>query len=167
MYDYTFSHEAATTAMLLGQTWQSMYNTLESRLAKFDLTPQQSYVLWFCKSSPDPLTPAEIARLLFRKSQTVAGLLSRMEKDGLIKRVPKRKGHPFTEVQITEEGEKRLRGGRQILLDMSEKFVSSLTAEESEQLKGLLRKVRQKGLEELREELVPLPGCAFGDVIKI
>ena len=169
MYDYTFSHEAFTTSVLLGQAWQTMYNTLESKLAKTDLTPQQAYVLWFCKyyPGPGPLTPAEIARMLFRKSQSIAGLLARMEREGLVKRVPKRKGHPFTEVQITAEGEKRLGDGRKVLLACTEKFMSSLSAEEDEQLRKLLRKVRENGLKELREELTPVPGLAPGEVIRI
>jgi len=167
MYDYTFSHEAFTTSVLLGQAWQTMYNTLESKLAKLDLTPQQAYVLWFCKYYPPPLTPAEIARMLFRKSQSIAGLLARMEKEGLVKRVPKRKGHPFTEVQITAEGEKRLRDGIKVILANAEKFMSSLSEEEDEQLRKLLRKVRENGLKELREELKPVPGFAPGEVIKV
>jgi len=167
MYDYTFSHEAFTTSVLLGQAWQTMYNTLESKLAKLDLTPQQAYVLWFCKYYPPPLPPAEIARMLFRKSQSIAGLLARMEKEGLVKRVPKRKGHPFTEVQITAEGEKRLRDGIKVILANAEKFMSSLSEEEDEQLRKLLRKVRENGLKELREELKPVPGFAPGEVIKV
>jgi len=167
MYDYMFSHEAFTTSVLLGQTWQTMYNTLEGKLAKSGLTPQQTYVLWFCKYYPGPLTPAEISRMLFRKSQSVAGLLSRMEREGLVKKVPKRKGHPFTEVQITAEGEKRLRDGRKVLLAYTEKFMASLSAEEDKQLRKLLRKVRKNGLKELREELMPVPGFAPGEVIRI
>jgi len=167
MYDYTFSHEAFTTTVLLGQAWQAMYNTLESKLAKTDLTPQQAYVLWFCKYYPGPLTPAEIARMLFRKSQSVAGLLARMEREGLVKRVPKRKGHPFTEVQITAEGEKRLRDGRKVLLAATERFMSSLSEEEDEQLRKLLRKVRKNGLKELRQDIMPAPGFALGEVIRI
>ena len=167
MYDYIFSHEAFTTSVLIGQAWQTMYNTLESKLAKTDLTPQQAYVLWFCKYYPPPLTPAEIARMLFRKSQSIAGLLARMEREGLVKRVPKRKGHPYTEVQITAEGEKRLGDGRKMLLACTEKFMSSLSAEEDEQLRKLLRKVRKNGLKELREELTLVPGFASGEAIKI
>jgi len=167
MYDYTFSREAFTTAVLLGQVWQVLNNAQETKLAKIDLTPEQTIVLWFCKYSPAPLTPAEIARMLFRKSQTIAGLLDRMERGGLVKRVPKRKGHPFTEVQITAEGEKRLRGGRKVLLDTFEKSMSGLSAEEGEQLRKLLRKVRKNGLKELREELMLPPGFARGEVINI
>ena len=167
MYDYTFSHVAFTTSVLLGQAWHAMYNARERKLAKVGLTPEQAYVLWFCKYYPGLLTPAEIARMLFRKSQTIAGLLSRMERDSLIRRVPKRKGHPFTEVQITAEGEKRLRRGRKVLLDSATKFMSSLLEEEVEQFQNLLRKVRQKALKELRLELTPPPGYARGEVVDI
>jgi len=167
MYDYTFSHEAFTTWALLHQAWQALYSTRERKLAKVGLTPEQTSVLWFCKYCPGPLTPAEIARRLFRKSQTVSGLLSRMEREGLIRRVPKQKGHPFTEVQITAKGEKRLRRGREMLLTTTEKCMSPLSAEEVEQLRNLLRKVRQQALKEQHAEIKPPPGYASGEVIKI
>jgi DNA-binding MarR family transcriptional regulator len=167
MYDYIFSRDAFTTSMVLGQAVQTMYMTMERKLAKLDLTPQRAYVLWFCNYSPGPLTPAEIARMLFRKSQSVAGLLARMERAGLVKKVPKRKGHPFTEVQITAKGEKRLHDGRKVLIAYTEKFMASLSEEEDEQLRKLLRKVRENGLKELREELKPVPGFAHGEVIRV
>jgi DNA-binding MarR family transcriptional regulator len=113
------------------------------------------------------LTPAEIARRLFRKSQTISGLLGRMEREGLIRRVPKQKGHPFTEVQITAKGEKRLRHGRAVLLATTEKCMSPLSAEEVEQLRSLLRKVRQQALKEQHEKLRPPPGYASGEAIRI
>ena len=167
MYDYTFSYGAFTTSVLVGQTWNAMHNAWGHKLAKMGLTSEQASILWFCSYCPGPLTPAEIARRLFRKSQTITELLARMERDGLIKRVPKQKGHPFTEVQITAAGEKRLRPARKVMLASAVNFESSLSAEEIEQLQKLLRKVRQKALKEQHAKLTPPPGYALGEVIAI
>ena len=105
MYDFRFPDAERFTAwFLVSQTRTAMTRVTEKELAKIGLTPEKAKVLWLCNDYPPPLTPAEISRFLFRKSHSVAGLLDRMERDGLVRRVPKRKGHPFTEIQLTEKG---------------------------------------------------------------
>ena len=96
MYDLEFSDSAMTTWTMLRQTWTAVNKMAEVKLAKVGLTPEKAAVLWLCRDYSGTLTPAEIARYLFRENQTIAGLLNRMESEGLVKRVPKRKGHPFT-----------------------------------------------------------------------
>jgi len=80
-----------------------------------------------------------------------------MEKEGLIERVPKRKGHPFTEVKITAKGRELLIPSMERSSAIGTKIMGSLSAEELEQLQKLLRKIRQQALEELRIEVVPSP----------
>lgn len=158
MYDYRFPDTALTAWVTMAQTWSAMYKAAERKLAKVGLTPEQIDVLWVCRDYPGQLTPAELSRLIFRESQSVAGLLLRMEREGLVRRVPKRKGHPFTEVQITPKGEEMCRPGIEVLMALIAKIVSSLSAEELGQLQELLRKLRKNALEELHIELLPPPG---------
>jgi DNA-binding MarR family transcriptional regulator len=87
-----------------------------------------------------------------------------MEKEGLVSRIPKRKGHPFTEVQITEKGKEVWYQGVKVAVAVVEDMMSALSAEELEQLQELLRKLRQKALGELRLELTPQPDWALGRV---
>jgi DNA-binding MarR family transcriptional regulator len=88
-----------------------------------------------------------------------------MEKEGLIERVPKRKGRPFTEVKITAKGEEVFGPAKEKLFALSARIMSSLSAEETEQFQKLLRKVQGKALEELHLELVPAPSCDPGEPI--
>ena len=164
MYDFQFSDTALTAWMLVYQTWSAMYKAEERRFAKIGLTPEQVDVLWLCKIHPGPLTPAEIARVYFRESQSVAGLLARMERQGLVRRVPKRKGRPFTEVQLTPRGEELCPRGIEATTALVAKVMSGLSAEELEQLQKLLRKLRQNALEELHIELMPPPSYFRGEV---
>ena len=157
MYDYQFSNRLLAAWVLMGQTWAAMYKAAERQLKKVGLTPEQIDTLWVCRDYPGPLTPAELSRLLFRESQTVAGLVSRSEREGLVRRVPKRRGKPFTEVQITAKGEELCGPGIEVLLALIADIMSSLSAEELEQFQELLRKPRQKALEVLQIELQPLP----------
>ncbi|MBE9514025.1 MAG: MarR family transcriptional regulator [Chloroflexi bacterium] len=140
-----------------------VYKVLELELTKVGVTPMKTYVLEVCKEYRGSLTPAEISRLFFRESQTIAGLLARMEREGLIRRVPKRKGHPFTEVEITAKGEELLRPAREAVCPLITRIMSSLSVEEHDQFQNLLLKVRRKALEELHIELRPLPSSAFGE----
>lgn len=162
MYDYQFSDAALTASVLLSQTWSTLYKAAERQLAKVGLTPEKIEALWVCRDHPGPLTPAELSRALFRESQTIAGLLTRMEREGLVRRVPKRKGHPFTEVQITARGEELCRPGIEVGTALIARIMSALSAEELEQLQKLLRKLRQNALEEVDMELLPPPSYAGG-----
>ena len=143
--------------MLFSQTWRAMYKAEERRLAKVGLTPEKLDVLWVSINYPIPLTPAEISRSLFRESQTIAALLSRMERDGLVKRVPKRKGKPYTDVIATAKGAELCGPAAEADASVATEIMSCLSAEELEQFQKLLRKIRQKALDELYIELLPVP----------
>lgn len=162
MYDFQFPDARRTAWSIVTQTWPAMYRVYEIELAKVGLTPEKLSVLWLCSDYPPPLIPAEIARFLFRKSHSVAGLLDRMERDGLVRRNPKRKGQPFTEIQLTAKGKELVGPGKNVAFSLVEKLMSPLSEEELEQLQKLLRKLRQRALDELHIELKPWPGVGWG-----
>ena len=153
MYDLQFTEMPMTTWTVLRQTWTAVNKVAEVKLAKVGLTPEKAAVLWACREYPGTLMPAEIARLMFRENQTIAGLLNRMEKDGLVKRVPKRKGHPFTEVKVTEKGSKLCDPGVEVFKELITGLVSDLSKEEQVQLQTTLAKMRDKMMEGLHMEL--------------
>ena len=146
---YPSSDPALTTWILLRETWSAMYKAAEGKLATVGLTPERTEVLWICRDHPGPLNPAELSRLLFRENQTIAGVLNRMESEGLVRRVPKRKGKPFTDIEITAKGEEACPPAIEVLKELIASIMSSLPGAELEQLQGLLRKLRQDALEEL------------------
>jgi len=167
MYDFQFPDTSLTTYAMLRQTWAAVSKVAETKLAKVGLTPEQVAVLWACRDYPGTLIPAEISRLVFRENQTVAGLLNRMEKDGLVKRIPKRRGHPFTEVKITEKGEKACGPGIEVMKGLITKLMAALSAEKQEQLQSLLRVLRDRSLEELYIEAKPPQGYPPGKSIPV
>jgi MarR family transcriptional regulator for hemolysin len=153
MYDLEFDDIAMNTWAMLRQAWTAVNKVAEARLAKVGLTPEKAAVLWACRDYPGTITPAEIARLTFRENQTIAGLLNRMEKDGLVKRIPKRRGHPFTEIKLTTRGEEACGPGVEIYKKLIQGLVSDLPKGEQEQLQKLLRGLRDKMLDELHMEI--------------
>lgn len=164
MYDFQFSDSAFATHTLLRQAWIAVSKAMEYKLAKVGLTPEKLAVLWACRDYPATLTPAELSRLVFREEQSVTGLLNRMEREGLIKRIPKRKGKPFTEVKITPKGEQALGPALPAHKAVVAELAADLSAEQQEKLQESLRALRDKALEMLHLEPRPAtghPGKAF------
>ncbi len=159
MYDYQLPDAGHTAWVLVSQTRAAMHRLAEGLLAKVGLSPERFQVLSLCSNRT--LIPAEIARSMLRASQSVAGLLNRMERDGLVARVLKRPGHPFTEIQITPQGEELLRVGLEVAVPLIDKVMSSLSAEQLEELQKLLRVIRQDAIEALRMEIKPAPSSAL------
>jgi len=158
MYDYEFGGKSLTAWAQLRHTWIAMNKVAETRLLEVGLTPETVGVLWACRDYPGPLHPAEIARLVFRAPHTVAGMLNRMEKEGLIIRIPKEPGHPFTEVRLTAKGEEACAPGIDILKDVIAETMSVLSQEELEQLLELTRVLLLKALHMLHIKLQTSPG---------
>ncbi len=167
MYEFRFADPSFTTYTLLRQTWAAVNKVAETKLAKVGLTPEKTAVLWACRDYPSTLTPAEIARLLFRENQTIAGLLNRMEKEGLVKRIPKRRGHPYTEVKLTPKGEKACAPGIEVMKGVVTELAAHLPVEKQEQLQDLMRMIREKALDTLHLEATTPPGYPPGKTVPV
>ena len=163
MYDFEFTEPSFTSFALIRQTWAALNKATELRLARIGLTPEKTAVLWACRDYPGSLTPAEISRMLFRENQTIAGLLNRMEREGLVKRIPKRKGQPFTEIRLTERGEEMCGPGVEIMKQMIASVVGDMPRERQAQLQELLRELRDRALGTFYEE----PSKPFGGAEKL
>lgn len=157
MYDLEFADKPMTTWAVLRQTWVVANKVAETKLAKKGLTPEHLAVLWICRDHKGPVTPAEIARLVFREAQSIAGLLNRMEKEGLVKRIPKRKGRPFTEIKLTPKGEGLCSPGIEILKKIIMDFTSDMPDKERDQFHKTLKSLRAKVLDQLHLEIDPEP----------
>ena len=155
MYDLQFSDRVLTTWTLLRQTWLAMDRAAEVRLAKVGLTPEKAAVLWICRDYPGLTTIAEIARLLSRQSQSVVGLVNRMEEESFVTRSPKQKGRPFTEVKLTEKGERACTAGMAVLKVLITETEPLLSMEDREQFHRYLTALREHSADHVQWELTP------------
>ena len=158
MYDYKFAGESLTAWAQLRHTWIAMNKVVEIRLGEIKATPESIAILWACRDFPGPLRPAEIARLVFRAPHTVAGLLKRMEREGLVVRIPKKPGHQFTEVKLTDKGKRACAPAIEILKDVIAETMSVMSEEELKQLEELIRPLQLKALDMLNAKLKQSPG---------
>jgi MarR family transcriptional regulator for hemolysin len=149
VYDLEFTDHALTTYILVRQSWLAMNRYAETKLAKVGVTPEKFLVLWACRDYPGPLIPAEIARIAHRENQTIAGLLNRMEKEGLVERIPKRKGNPFTEIKITTKGDKVLTAALPVFRSVISELLSDMPVQKQKECQGWHRELRDKALNRL------------------
>jgi DNA-binding MarR family transcriptional regulator len=81
-----------------------------------------------------------------------------MEREGLVVRIPKKPGHPYTEVKLTPKGKKACAPAIAILKDVIAETMSVMSEEELEQLGKLTRPLQLKALEMLNMNLKQSPG---------
>jgi len=132
---------------LLNEARDAILKTRETELAPFDISGVQARVLFFIQANKEPTTPAELSRWLFRESQSVSGLLSRMEKQGLVKRVKDLDRKNQVRIVITEKGRQAYHQSTR--RKSIQRIMSSLSKEERRQLKSYLQTLKDKALKEL------------------
>ena len=128
----------------------------EKELNQYGLTPEQAGVLFIIHFTDNSPTPAEISRRTIREPHSVSGLISRMEKRGLVRKVkdPNRKN--LVRVALTEKGLQAYH--RSTGREPIHRIMSCLSEKERQQLRSLLEKILDKALEQLGiDRRLPFP----------
>lgn len=81
-----------------------MLRAREQEVSKFGITASQASVLFVVNALGKKATPAELGRWLFQTSQSVAGILNRMEKQGLLRRVKDLDKKNQVRIVLTQKG---------------------------------------------------------------
>lgn len=133
--------------VLLHQACDAMIRARENALRPVGISRMQAAVLFIVKAVKVPATPAEISRWLFREPHTVSGLLHRMEKRGLVRKVNDLERKNLIRVEITEKGEEAYRRSRE--LKVIRKTLSRLSPKERDNLRAYVKTLRDDALGEL------------------
>lgn len=112
----------------------------DARLRAVGLATAQLPVL-FMLSGGQRLSQIELARRAKVEQPSMAQLLARMERDGLIQRVPDPADGRSSLIMLSEEAKRRLPKGRVILSESNAEMTKGMTAEEIAKLIGLLGRV--------------------------
>lgn len=139
---------------LLNQTHHAIWRARERELDEIGLSAIQAGVLFFVSTSEEPVTPAVLSRSLHREPHTISGLLTRMEKQGLVKRVKDLKRKNQVRIALTSKGRKAYE--QQNKTGVISVILAPLSAAERTNLGGYLEKLRNTALRELRAR-IPLP----------
>ena len=88
---------------ILSNTQNAVYNYFKRALQQYDITPSQ-YALLQCLHAQDGLTPSQLAQALRLDTSSITGVLSRLEKKGLIDRIYSQEDRRSVSIHLREEG---------------------------------------------------------------
>jgi MarR family transcriptional regulator for hemolysin len=112
----------------------------DARLRPLGLATAQLPVLSMLRGG-ERLSQAELAKTAKVEQPTMAQLLARMERDGLIRREPDPGDRRSSLVMLTDAARERLPAGRQVLREGNAEMTRGLSEDEVATLIGLLRRV--------------------------
>ncbi|HYM14356.1 MAG TPA: MarR family transcriptional regulator, partial [Dehalococcoidia bacterium] len=106
----------------------------------------QARVLTVLHYAAEPLKPSLIATLLFQETQSITGILQRVESKGWVVRTPDPNDRRAIGLQLTEAGRKLSAEIVTIFQELyDELFAAALNTTERRQLEASLRNVRALG----------------------
>ena len=123
---------------LLTTAQHSVFLKMTEKLSVFDLTPVQ-YAVLYCLWENNKNSPKEIAERLKLENSTISGILERMEKKGLIKRMISKEDRRFIQIMLTEKGAALEEDVLAAVDEVNEEVMSVFSKEECENLKTQLR----------------------------
>ena len=132
---------------LLSQARHAMFKIRQKELSRYNIRPRQASVLIATQAIGDKATPAQISRWLFLEPHSTSGLLIRMEKKGLVKKVKDLHRKNLVRVVLTKKGHEAYE--RATKRELVHWVLSALSEEEHQQLRTCLQKLRDKAFKEL------------------
>ena len=90
--------------------------------------------------------PGRIAELLCLETSTVSGILDRMQKKGFIERVVNEENRREVFVKVTGRGQELKGPVLKVIEEINQRFWEDFTEEESDFIRGSLRKIAGKEL---------------------
>ncbi len=125
--------------------WMS-YKLLERRFYHLGVSASQARVLAILHFADGPIKPSLVATLLFQETQSITGILHRIESRGWVRRLPDPNDRRAVGLELTNEGRtisEEIVGISTGLYD--DMFGAVLTASDKKQIETILKKVRSLG----------------------
>jgi len=145
------SIDAHKILVMLRLTNDAIYRIRQQELKKAKLTPEQAITILNIHFLGERATAAELARYSFRERASMAEILARLEKNGLITKTPDKNRKNVMKIRLTVEGERFHREALRI--DSVTSIVNTLSEKEREQLWMLLDKLKDQALKKLKIDL--------------
>jgi len=90
--------------ILLSRARNLVFRARELELQRYGITPEQAIILYLISNAEEDLSPAELARLIFRRPHTISAMLDRMEEKGLIVKTTDKHRKNMIRIGITSRG---------------------------------------------------------------
>jgi DNA-binding MarR family transcriptional regulator len=103
--------------VLLRHAWYGLNQAFRRRIAHLGLTPDQFTVMRTLLEQED-ITQGQLARLMSSDANTVAALLARMERAGLLERLPDTRDRRARRLRLKPVGARKYEAARQIAVQL-------------------------------------------------
>ena len=124
---------------LIGKASHLLFWVRQRELTPYNILPRQAYILFLLYNLDHKATLAELSRLTDRKPGTLSIIISRMERDGLIKKLRENPRSVLLKYELTKKGIEAYKTSSKM---KSEKAIFSvLSEEERQQLISIMEKV--------------------------
>jgi DNA-binding MarR family transcriptional regulator len=137
----------------LSQPYNAMFKLTELALLPHNLSLPQLHLLSVLKERGGILTTGEVGRAMVKASQTITGLVDRLEVQDLVERKFDRSDRRKTWVRLTAKGQRKLEQAVPVANRLAEEIFSVLTDEELRGLQAKTDKLRTVAMERLAEAL--------------
>lgn len=133
----------------LYQAHNAIFKVAELALLPHNLSLPQLHLLAILKKADGLVTTGEIGQAMVKASQTITGLVDRVEEPGLVERVFDRSDRRKTWVRLTEKGEQKLAEAYPVANRLAEELSAVLTDQELQDLQAKLEKLRGAAMDRL------------------
>jgi DNA-binding MarR family transcriptional regulator len=133
--------------ILLRRTSHLMGKARQRELAKYGISVDASAAIFTIMLLGRQAIPATISRNLYLERHSVSQLLTRLEKDNLVRRVKDLERKNYVRVELTEKGKDAYRKASKNR--STKQIISILSEEEQRQMWVLLAKLRDRALKRL------------------
>ena len=123
--------------ILLRHAWYGLNQAFRRRIAHLGITPDQFTVMRTLLETGG-ITQSELTGLMSSDPNTVASLLERMEKSGLLERQPHERDHRAHRLDLKAEGKRKYQKAREIAIALQTEALSVLPEDEREHFLGHL-----------------------------
>lgn len=130
--------------LLLRRAWYSLNQAFRRRIAHIDLTPDQYIVLRNLEEAgPRGITQSGLSANMTSDPNTVASLVNRMERSGLLSRRTDPKDRRARRLRLAPAGRKKFRAARSIASGLQAEVLAPLTPAETEDFLAVLEKIAE------------------------
>lgn len=148
------SPERRRLPILLRHAWFSLNQAFRRRILHLGITPDQFTALrTLLEAGEAGLTQTELTRIMSSDPNTIASLVSRMEKSGLLKREVHEEDRRANRIQLLPVGKNKYEVARQLALGLQSEILSSLPEEDREQFLENLAKIAEASREIAEKEV--------------
>jgi len=137
----------------LYRPYSAIFKLTELALLPHNLSLPQLHLLSVLKESGGILTTGEIGRAMVKASQTITGLVDRLEVQDLVERKFERRDRRKTWVRLTAKGQRKLEEAMPVANRLAKELFSVFTDEELRELQAKTAKLRAVAMQRLDEAL--------------